>query len=112
MLKGLAHDNVVRLLEAFRHGGRLFLVFELAEQTVLQVRLATYCSNPRIDLKVHQDAGVCRRHERHRRAPGWRGRPGAAGLWTENCAVRGSALACMHARITVPNPRSRRRGGA
>ncbi len=74
MLKGLAHDNVVRLLEAFRHGGRLFLVFELAEQTVLQVRLAAYCSNPSIDLKVHQDAGVCRRHALHRRAA-WGCRP-------------------------------------
>lgn len=37
VLQGLRHDNVVRLLEAFRSGGRLFLVFELAEQTVLQV---------------------------------------------------------------------------
>lgn len=37
MLRGLRHDNVVRLLEAFRVAGRLFLVFELAEQTVLQV---------------------------------------------------------------------------
>jgi serine/threonine protein kinase len=37
VLRGLRHDNVVRLLEAFRAAGRLFLVFELAEQTVLQV---------------------------------------------------------------------------
>jgi serine/threonine protein kinase len=37
VLRGLRHDNVVRLLEAFRAGARLFLVFELAEQTVLQV---------------------------------------------------------------------------
>lgn len=40
VLRGLRHDNVVRLLEAFRAAGRLFLVFELAEQTVLQVGLA------------------------------------------------------------------------
>ena len=38
VLKGLVHDNVVRLLDAFRSGGRLFLVFELVQQTVLQVR--------------------------------------------------------------------------
>lgn len=36
MLRHLAHDNIVRLLDAFRSNGRLFLVFELAEQTVLQ----------------------------------------------------------------------------
>ena len=40
VLRGLRHDNVVRLLEAFRAAGRLFLVFELAEQTVLQVGLS------------------------------------------------------------------------
>ncbi len=49
VLEGLVHDNVVRLLDAFSHAGRLYLVFELAEQTVLQARMspAPVCSSAR-----------------------------------------------------------------
>ncbi len=36
-LKTIIHDNIVRLIETFCYSGRLFLVFELADQTVLQV---------------------------------------------------------------------------
>ncbi|KAA0159570.1 hypothetical protein FNF28_05822 [Cafeteria roenbergensis] len=35
VLRRLRHDNVVALLEAFTRGGRLFLVFEFVQRTVL-----------------------------------------------------------------------------
>lgn len=63
MLRGLAHDNIVRLLDAFRCGGRLFLVFELAEQTILQVPqlpqpLCTNLSRPGFHV-IFQQPHLC-----------------------------------------------------
>ncbi|TYZ65362.1 hypothetical protein PybrP1_012686 [[Pythium] brassicae (nom. inval.)] len=37
MLRGLKHDNVVALKEAFRRKGRLYLVFEYMEKNLLEV---------------------------------------------------------------------------
>jgi cyclin-dependent kinase-like len=36
ILKRLRHDNVVRLLDAFRRRGRMYLVFELLDRTLLE----------------------------------------------------------------------------
>lgn len=37
MLRSLHHDNIVSLLDVFRHRNRLCLVFEYVQHTVLQV---------------------------------------------------------------------------
>ena len=37
ILKSLAHENVVALHEVFRRGGKLYLVFEYVDRTVLEV---------------------------------------------------------------------------
>ena len=66
MLRGLAHDNIVRLLDAFRCGGRLFLVFELAEQTILQVPQpgCTHLSSPG-HHGMFQKPQLCHHFPRH-----------------------------------------------
>ena len=37
ILKSLAHENVVALHEVFRRSGKLYLVFEYVDRTVLEV---------------------------------------------------------------------------
>ncbi len=37
ILKSLAHENVVALHEVFRRAGKLYLVFEYVDRTVLEV---------------------------------------------------------------------------
>ena len=37
VLKMLNHPNIVNLMEAFRRGGKLYLVFEYVEKTVLEI---------------------------------------------------------------------------
>lgn len=36
ILKQLKHDNIVSLIEVFRHNGKLYLVFEYVERTILE----------------------------------------------------------------------------
>ena len=36
ILKQLKHENIVSLLEVFRHNGKLYLVFEYVERTILE----------------------------------------------------------------------------
>ena len=38
ILKSLAHENIVALHEVFRRSGKLFLVFEYVDRTVLEAR--------------------------------------------------------------------------
>ena len=37
VLQMLNHPNIVNLIEAFRRGGKLYLVFEYVEKTVLEI---------------------------------------------------------------------------
>ena len=36
ILKQLKHDHIVNLIEVFREGGRIFLVFEQLNRTILE----------------------------------------------------------------------------
>ena len=50
MLRLLNHQNIVKLFEAFKRKGRLYLVFEYIEKNLLEVLEENICG---IDVSIH-----------------------------------------------------------